>query len=312
MLAFQPSAVRMDRAKNFAPRTIGMERDFTHLRAARPAGFAWMAQDLHPEGAMGDATASLGGKGRGFGGLRRARLHRSVARCRSLRARCDLTRASGGSTRLFLMPPEALSRSARRPRRPRNSPRYDRCDCSPSLHRGFARPRCPRALQGASARRRAPRRGLGRRQQTLAEPIPVAAGATAIEPRWRTRDPPTEDHGVADRPVRHAGHQKTDRRRSDGVRNERRSRRSVSNTACSSASSASTSAGSAGRITKSPRGSAPLRLTRLSTDRSRSRSASCCRPQEGPQIGRLPGLELHVDGGAEAAACARSGPRRCA
>ncbi len=63
MLAFQPGAVRMDRAKNFAPRTIGMERDFTHLRAARPAGFAWMAQDLHPEGAMGDATQASAEKG---------------------------------------------------------------------------------------------------------------------------------------------------------------------------------------------------------------------------------------------------------
>ena len=56
MLAFKPGAVRMDRAKNFAPRTIGMDRDFTYLRAGRPAGFAWMAQDLHPEGAMGEAS----------------------------------------------------------------------------------------------------------------------------------------------------------------------------------------------------------------------------------------------------------------
>jgi creatinine amidohydrolase len=63
MLAFRPDAVRMDRAKNFAPRTIAIERDFRHLRAGRPAAFAWMAQDLHPEGAMGDAAQASAGKG---------------------------------------------------------------------------------------------------------------------------------------------------------------------------------------------------------------------------------------------------------
>lgn len=56
MLAFRPDMVRMDRAKNFTPRSVAMEREFAHLRAGRPAAFAWMAQDLHPEGAMGDAT----------------------------------------------------------------------------------------------------------------------------------------------------------------------------------------------------------------------------------------------------------------
>ena len=63
MLAFRPDAVRMDRIKNFAPRTIDMERDFRRLRAGRPAAFAWMAQDLHPEGAMGDATQASAEKG---------------------------------------------------------------------------------------------------------------------------------------------------------------------------------------------------------------------------------------------------------
>jgi|SRR5215210_1504649 creatinine amidohydrolase len=63
MLALKPSAVRMNRAKNFAPRTIEMERDFVYLRAGRPASFAWMAQDLHPEGAMGDAARASAEKG---------------------------------------------------------------------------------------------------------------------------------------------------------------------------------------------------------------------------------------------------------
>ena len=33
-----------------------MERDFTHLRAGRPAAFAWKSQDLQPSGAIGNAT----------------------------------------------------------------------------------------------------------------------------------------------------------------------------------------------------------------------------------------------------------------
>jgi creatinine amidohydrolase len=63
MLAFRPDTVRMDQAEDFVPRTIAMERDFTHLRAGRPAGFAWMSQDLHPSGAIGDATAATADKG---------------------------------------------------------------------------------------------------------------------------------------------------------------------------------------------------------------------------------------------------------
>jgi len=63
MLAARPDLVVMPQARNFVSRGEAMERDFTRLRASRPAGFAWMAQDLHPEGALGDAssaTAALG------------------------------------------------------------------------------------------------------------------------------------------------------------------------------------------------------------------------------------------------------------
>ena len=63
MLAFKPDAVRMSQAKCFVPRTVAMEGEFKHLRASRPAGFAWMAQDLHPDGAMGDATRASAEKG---------------------------------------------------------------------------------------------------------------------------------------------------------------------------------------------------------------------------------------------------------
>jgi creatinine amidohydrolase len=63
MLALRPEQVRTDRIADFTPRTLAMERDFTHLRAGRPAAFAWKAGDLNPAGAIGDArlgTAEAG------------------------------------------------------------------------------------------------------------------------------------------------------------------------------------------------------------------------------------------------------------
>ncbi|HSI41694.1 MAG TPA: creatininase family protein [Xanthobacteraceae bacterium] len=56
MLAFRPDTVRTDKVENFPPATIGMQQAFAQLRAGTPAGFGWMAQDLQPGGAMGDAT----------------------------------------------------------------------------------------------------------------------------------------------------------------------------------------------------------------------------------------------------------------
>lgn len=55
MLALRPDLVRREAVADFTPRTVAMERDFTHLRAGRPAAFAWKAGDLHPSGAIGDA-----------------------------------------------------------------------------------------------------------------------------------------------------------------------------------------------------------------------------------------------------------------
>lgn len=56
MLALRPELVRIDRAQNFTPRSVAMERDYSVLRTGRPAAFAWKAGDLHPSGALGDAT----------------------------------------------------------------------------------------------------------------------------------------------------------------------------------------------------------------------------------------------------------------
>ena len=63
MLALCPDRVRIDRIADFTPRTLEMEQAFTHLRAGRPAAFAWKAGDLNPAGAIGDArlgTAEAG------------------------------------------------------------------------------------------------------------------------------------------------------------------------------------------------------------------------------------------------------------
>lgn len=63
MLAFRPDLVRMHLADNFRAATQDMEDEFTWLRADRPVGFGWMAQDLSPAGAMGNAAAATAVKG---------------------------------------------------------------------------------------------------------------------------------------------------------------------------------------------------------------------------------------------------------
>jgi creatinine amidohydrolase len=63
MLAGRPEAVRKDKAANFVPATLAMEKEFAQLRAYRPAGFGWMTQDLNPAGAVGDARHATPEKG---------------------------------------------------------------------------------------------------------------------------------------------------------------------------------------------------------------------------------------------------------
>jgi creatinine amidohydrolase len=63
MLAGKPETVRMDKAPKATPATVAMAEEFIWLGAYRPAGFAWMTQDLHPTGAVGDATLASAAKG---------------------------------------------------------------------------------------------------------------------------------------------------------------------------------------------------------------------------------------------------------
>jgi len=65
MLHLRPDLVRMDKAENFAPATIGMEQSYRYLRPEGSAvGFGWQTQDLHPAGACGDATDADAERGR--------------------------------------------------------------------------------------------------------------------------------------------------------------------------------------------------------------------------------------------------------
>jgi creatinine amidohydrolase len=63
MLAGKPETVRTDTAPNATPATIAMAQEFKWLGAYRPAGFAWMTQDLNPAGAVGNATLASAAKG---------------------------------------------------------------------------------------------------------------------------------------------------------------------------------------------------------------------------------------------------------
>lgn len=64
MLYFRPDLVRMDNAKNFISTGATMEQEFAHLRPTGPHGFGWIAQDLNPEGAVGNATVATADKGK--------------------------------------------------------------------------------------------------------------------------------------------------------------------------------------------------------------------------------------------------------
>jgi creatinine amidohydrolase len=63
MLAAMPETVRKEKTPNATPATVAMAQEFKWLGAYRPAGFAWMTQDLNASGAIGDATLATAAKG---------------------------------------------------------------------------------------------------------------------------------------------------------------------------------------------------------------------------------------------------------
>ena len=57
MLAVRPDLVAMAAAADFVPVTVADDEEYPRLRALGAAGLGWQAQDLHAEGACGNAGA---------------------------------------------------------------------------------------------------------------------------------------------------------------------------------------------------------------------------------------------------------------
>lgn len=64
MLAARPDLVRMEHARKFHSAQERFAQRFKHLRAHGPAAFGWQAQDLSPDGTVGDAALATPEKGR--------------------------------------------------------------------------------------------------------------------------------------------------------------------------------------------------------------------------------------------------------
>jgi creatinine amidohydrolase len=64
MLHLRPDLVRMDLAADFRPLMADLAADYRHLSPTGAGRLAWMAQDLHPSGACGDATDADAERGR--------------------------------------------------------------------------------------------------------------------------------------------------------------------------------------------------------------------------------------------------------
>jgi creatinine amidohydrolase len=64
MLHFRPDLVDMSKAARFEPLTVAMQGGYTWLRPTGLHAFAWMAQDVHPSGAAGDASLATAEKGK--------------------------------------------------------------------------------------------------------------------------------------------------------------------------------------------------------------------------------------------------------
>jgi creatinine amidohydrolase len=64
MLHFRPDLVRLEKVTNFVPSTVEILKSFNILSPTGFNAFGWIAQDLHPEGAAGDASRATAEKGR--------------------------------------------------------------------------------------------------------------------------------------------------------------------------------------------------------------------------------------------------------
>jgi creatinine amidohydrolase len=73
MLHLRPDLVRLDAVDRFEPLSLSMMSDYRYLKPEGAVGFGWLAQDLHPSGAVGDAARADAATG--------ARVVAHAARC---------------------------------------------------------------------------------------------------------------------------------------------------------------------------------------------------------------------------------------
>jgi len=64
MLHLHPDLVRMEKAQDFTSEQQSYLTEFKHLRGHGKAQYGWKAQDLNPQGALGNARAASAEKGR--------------------------------------------------------------------------------------------------------------------------------------------------------------------------------------------------------------------------------------------------------
>jgi creatinine amidohydrolase len=64
MLHLHPDLVQMERAEDFVPLSVQIERESKILRPEGAVSFGWQTQDLHPKGACGNATKATADLGR--------------------------------------------------------------------------------------------------------------------------------------------------------------------------------------------------------------------------------------------------------
>ena len=101
------------RSPIFVPRPSQWPKHFTWLSAQRPAPFAWQAQDLHPSGAVGNATLAAAEKGERLLDHGAQRILRVAGRRRQVRSWMRSQRAPRADQR-----PPVTDRIYRRPGHP--------------------------------------------------------------------------------------------------------------------------------------------------------------------------------------------------
>lgn len=92
MLHLKPPSVRLKKTQNFASATKRMAGQYKRLSPQGKSGFAWQAQDLNPQGAVGNATRADAARGRTLVEEAAARLSELLAEVSSAKLAAILKR----------------------------------------------------------------------------------------------------------------------------------------------------------------------------------------------------------------------------